>query len=323
MTRVVFLVLPGVELLDFAGPLQALHEAQALGADYELHLCSPEPAVPTDQGPVLAGLAPLVQPRAGDLVMIPGSMAFAHEPPSPAVLAWLQACRLAGTRFCSICTGAFLLGAAGLLDGRRCTTHWKYVARLQARHPGAMVLENRLFVSDGPVTSSAGIVAGTDMTLDLIEQEHGPLLAAQVAREMVVYLRRDGAQGQVSVYLDFRGHLDQRIHELQNWLTANPAADPGLEGLARQAGMSVRNLTRQFRAATGISIQDYLTRLKLEHARGLMRNPALTLEAVAEQSGLGDARRLRRLWRQAFGSAPSQTRRQPVSTPRAAPRPEG
>lgn len=309
MIRIVFLILPGVELLDFAGPLQALHEAQQFGAFHELRLCSPNSLVPTDQGPTLANLEPLPVPGADDLVMIPGSVAFALTRPTPDVLEWLWASQRAGAHFCSICTGAFLLAEAGLLDGRACTTHWKYVETLQRRFPQTKVLENRLFVADGPVTSSAGIVAGVDMTLDLLEQWHGPLLAAKVAREMVVYLRRDGSHSQRSVYLDYRGHLNQSIHELQDWLTAHPSDDLSLETLARRAGMSTRNLTRQFRMATGISIHDYTTRLKLERAQDLMRDPALTLEAVADQCGLSDARRLRRLWHQTFGDAPSRSRR--------------
>lgn len=186
--------------------------------------------------------------------------------------------------------------------------HWAYLETLQRRHPAARVLGNRLYVASGRVTTSAGIVAGVDMTLDLLEQEHGPLLAAKVARDMVVYIRRDGGHSQHSVYLDYRGHLHQGIHELQDWLVANPQADLPLDALARKAGMSVRNLTRQFRLATGIGIHDYLTRIKLERARDLMRDPALTLEAVAERCGLGEARRLRRLWRQSFGEAPSRAR---------------
>lgn len=311
MTRVIFLLLPGVELLDFAGPLQALHEAQHFGASYELRLCSPSPEVPSDQGPVLTRLEPLIASLKGDFVFIPGSMEFHRSRPTAEVLEWLWKADRAGVRFFSICTGAFLLAHAGLLDGRECTTHWKYLEILQRRFPGIQVLANRLFVSDGRITSSAGIVAGVDMTLDLLEQQHGPLLAAKVAREMVVYIRRDGFHSQHSVYLDFRSHLHQGIHGLQDWLVANPCEDKPLAELARMAGMSVRNLTRQFRISTGISIHDYLTRLKLERARDLMRDPTLTLEVVAEQCGLGEARRLRRLWRQAFGEAPSDTRRSP------------
>ena len=318
MTRVVFLILPGVELLDIAGPLQALHEAtRHFGAPYELRLCSPSPEALTDQGPALSRLEPLIAPEQGDLVFIPGSAVFHRSQPAPEVLEWLWKADRAGVRFFSICTGAFLLGNAGLLDGRECTTHWKFLALLQQRFPEARVLVNRLFVSDGSVTSSAGIVAGIDMTLDLLEQEHGPLLAAKVAREMVVYLRRDGLHSQRSVYLDFRGHIHQGIHGLQDWMVAHPCEDRPLAELAQMTGMSVRNLTRQFRASTGLAIHDYLTRLKLERARSLMRDPAPTLEAVAEQCGLGEARRLRRLWRQAFGEAPSLTRRsaQPGPTP--------
>ena len=244
MTRVVFLILPGVELLDFAGPLQALHEAQHRGAAYELRLCSPCSEVLTDQGPSLARLEPLIEPKPGDYVFIPGSTAFPRSKPSPEVLEWLWKADRAGVRFFSICTGAFLLADAGLLEGRQCTTHWAYVQRLQQRVPTAKALASRLFVSDGPVTTSAGIIAGVDMTLDVLEQDHGPLLASMVARDMVVYLRRDGAHSQTSVYLDYRGHIHQGIHELQDWLVANPCEDRPLAELARMAGMSVRNLTR-------------------------------------------------------------------------------
>jgi transcriptional regulator GlxA family with amidase domain len=310
MTRVVFLILPGVELLDFAGPLQVLHEASLhFGASYELHACAPQVEVPTDQGLRLAGLEPLLEPRSGDCVFVPGDPEFPRSRPSPEVLEWLWKADRAGARFFSICTGAFLLGDAGLLDGRQCTTHWKYLERLQQRFPAAHVLSDRLFVTDGSVTSSAGIVAGVDMALDLLEQDHGPMLTARVAREMVVYIRRDGFHSQLSVYLDYRGHIHQGIHSLQDWLVAHPCEDLALPDLARKANMSVRNLTRQFRAVTGISLQDYITRLKLERARDLMRDPSLTLEAIAEQCGLGEARRLRRLWRQAFGEAPSKARR--------------
>jgi transcriptional regulator GlxA family with amidase domain len=308
VSRVLFLLLPGVELLDFAGPLQALHEAVSFGCAYQLRFCSPDPELATDQGPGLSRLEPLPAPEPGDLVFIPGSPAFHQSRPAPGVLEWLWQADRVGVRFFSICTGAFLLAEAGLLDGRECTTHWAYVEKLQQRWPQARVLGNRLFVSSGPVTSSAGIVAGVDMTLDLLELEHGPVLAARVARELVVYLRRDGAHGQHSVYLDYRGHLHQGIHQLQDWLVAHPAEDRPLAELARMAAMSVRNFTRQFRACTGIPVQEYRTRLRLERARDLMRDPALTLEAVAGQCGFGEARRLRRLWRQTFGTSPSAAR---------------
>jgi transcriptional regulator GlxA family with amidase domain len=309
MTRALFIVLPGVELLDFAGPLQALHEARSFGCEYELRICSPAPEVASDQGPVLAGMEPLPEPAPGDLVFLPGSSEFHRARPDPEVLEWFRRAERAEVRFCSICTGAFLLGEAGLLDGRDCTTHWAYVEALQRRFPRARVLGNRLFVVDGRVTTSAGIVAGVDMTLDLLDREHGPQLAARVARELVVYIRRDGSHSQRSIYLDYRGHLHQGVHELQDWLAGHPCEDRPLADLARVAGMSVRNLTRQFRAATGITLNDYVVRLKLERARDLMRDPALTLEAVAEQCGFGEGRRLRRLWNRTFGEAPSRSRR--------------
>lgn len=315
MTRAVFLVLPGVEILDFAGPLQALWEARQLGADYEIRTCSPFPEAPSAQGPALARLEPLVEPREGDLVFVPGSPEFRRGLPEPRILEWIWKADRAGCRFLSICTGAFLLADAGLLDGRECTTHWACLEALKARRPGAKVLENRLFVASGNVTTSAGIVAGVDMTLDLLAQRHGPLLAAKVARTLVVHLRRDGAHDQGSVYLDHRGHLNQAVHALQDRLASRPGEDHPLAELAREAGMSVRSLTRQFRASTGLSIRDFLSRARLERARDLLRDPGLTLDAIAAQCGLGEARSLRRLWRQTFQEPLSAARRPPEPAP--------
>jgi transcriptional regulator GlxA family with amidase domain len=166
-----------------------------------------------------------------------------------------------------------------------------------------------LFVHDRGITTSAGIASGIDMALDLIEQHHGPRMAAAVAREMVVYLRRDGHQRQESVYLDHRTHLHPGIHAVQDWFVANPSKAARLPELAALAHMSPRNLTRTFRQATGISIHEYRTRLRLEQVRSLLNNPELTLEAIAERCGFAGARQLRRVWKAAFGTAPASARR--------------
>jgi transcriptional regulator GlxA family with amidase domain len=139
---------------------------------------------------------------------------------------------------------------------------------------------------------------------------HGPIVAATVAREMVVYLRRDGSQRQQSVYLEFRTHLHRGVHQVQDWLIQHPNEDATLPQLAAVAGMSVRNLTRAFRNATGVSIQEFTTRLRLELARSLVHDPSLTMEAIAERCGLGSARQLRRIWRAAFGDSPAASRRE-------------
>ena len=165
-------------------------------------------------------------------------------------------------------------------------------------------------MEDGRIVTSAGIAAGIDMALALIERDHGPLVAAKVAREMVVYLRRDAHHQQQSVYLDYRTHSHPGVHSVQDWLTSHPSKKARIEELAKMAHMSPRNLTRAFREVTGVSIQTYRTRLRLEHARTLMSSPDLTLEAIAGECGFADARQFRRVWRKAYHVAPSLARRE-------------
>jgi transcriptional regulator GlxA family with amidase domain len=307
-TAVTFLLLPGLEILDLAGPLQAFSEAIHAGADLRVRLCALEPRVRTDQGLWLADLEPLPRPEPDELIVVPG-MRFAalDAVPAPAI-AWLREAYEQGAQIASVCTGAFLLGRAGLLDGRPCTTHWSRVEELQRRFPSARVLDNRLFVQDGPVTTSAGIASGIDMALALLERRFGPLLVAAVAREMVVYLRRDGSHRQQSVYLEYRTHLHPGVHRVQDWLTAHPAERVTLPDLARRAALSPRHLTRVFRQATGVSIQEFTTRLRLELARGLLHDPRLTIDAVAARCGFASARQLRRLWKDVYGTSPGSER---------------
>lgn len=310
MQRVIVAVLPHVEILDLAGPVQAFGEANRCGGDYQVLACAPEPRVPTDQGLWLSDLPPLPDDVTGDdLVIVPGlRMATLDAMPRSllgGVLAWLREAHARGAHVGSVCTGAFVLGEAGLLDGRQCTTHWTRVDDLRRRFSRARVLTDRLFVDDGRVTTSAGIASGIDMALSFVERRHGPQVTVATARELVVYLRRDGAHRQISVYLDYRTHLHPGVHRVQDWLIAHPAEKATLEDLARVAAMSPRNLTRAFRQATGISIQDYRTRLRLELARDLLHDPNRTLEAVATHCGFESARQLRRIWKEAFGTTPS------------------
>ncbi|HJT18126.1 MAG TPA: helix-turn-helix domain-containing protein, partial [Thermoanaerobaculia bacterium] len=170
------------------------------------------------------------------------------------------------------------------------------------------VLDNRLYVTDGAITTSAGIASGIDMALALIERAAGPIAALDVAREMVVYIRRDGSHAQESVYLDYRTHLHPGIHRVQDALIRNPSRKLALAQLAKTAGMSPRNLTRTFRAATGISVNNFATRVRLELARTLIHDPALSVDAVARRCGFQSARQLRRLWARHFQTTPSAER---------------
>ena len=309
--RTIFAVFPGCEILDLAGPVQAFHEASSLGMPYAMTYHAATPSVRTAQGLELSGLAPLPEVGAGDRVVVPGYPVATDRVP-PKLVAWLRNARRAGAELCSVCTGAFALGEAGALDGRTCTTHWRRVPELRARFPRARVLGDRLFVDDDGVVTSAGIAAGIDMALALIERDAGPVVAGEVAREMVIYLRRDGAHHQDSVYLDYQTHLSPGIHQVQQHLVTHPAGQETLAELAEIAGMSERNLTRTFKRATGISIHDYRERLRIERARNLMRNPTMTLDAVAAACGYADGRQLRRIWFARVGETPSTTRRKHI-----------
>jgi transcriptional regulator GlxA family with amidase domain len=310
MTRRIFFALfPGCELLDLAGPAQAFFEANDHGAQYELQYCALTASVRTAQGLEAASLIPLPEVTPADWVIVPGYTIQTMQPPR-ALIEWLQYAATAGARICSVCTGAFLLGQAGLLDGRACTTHWKRIHELRTRFPRARVLDDRLYVEDGTLITSAGIASGIDMTIHLLEQDAGAALAAQVAREMVVYMRRDGSQSQTSIYLEYQDHLNAGVHQIQQHLINEPTSNATLEELASLAHISPRHLSRTFRRATGVSIGEYRLRLRLESARTLMSQSTLKMEDIAAKCGFADARQLRRLWSKHFGSSPSMFRNQ-------------
>ena len=296
--------MPEVEILDLAGPLQALSEAKR----YRIRLCATRERIATSQGLVLADLEslPEVEDRHSclstdgtdksvcpPLVIVPGMPYVQTLKIERRVTKWLANAARTGAHIASVCTGAFALAEAGLLDDRRCTTHWSRTSELAKRYPRARVLTDRLFVTDGNVTTSAGIASGIDMALAIIEQSEGPLVAAEVAREMVVYLRRDGAQEQRSIYLDFRTHLHPGVHRVQDWIVRNPDRQATIPLLADIAGMSPRSLTRSFRGATGITVHEFTTRVRMELAKTLVHEPSLTMEAIAQRCGLS-ARELRR-----------------------------
>jgi transcriptional regulator GlxA family with amidase domain len=308
--RLIFLLLPNVHILDLGGPLQAFHEANGFGARYEPLYCALEPRVRTAQGLVLADLAPLPDPAPGDLVVVPGidssSLGRLEHVPS----AWLREVRAKGARLTSICSGAFVLAFAGLLEGRSCTTHWRVADRLQREYPGARVLTNRLYVRDCNLVTSAGVASGIDMALALIEEDCGPLMVAKVAREMVVYLRREGDREQTSVYLNYRTHVHTGVHRVQDWLIAHPDQKPTLSVLAGLARMSERNLSRAFRRATGITPKAFASKVKVQVARELLLTPGMTVDTIAANCGFQDARQLRRLWKRSFGVNLSQWRRE-------------
>ena len=300
--QIIFIVPPFVHVLDLTGPVQVFYEAVDYGASYQLNYCSFERSVTSSAGLSIGPVLPFtdVFPQAGDYIFLPGmemgylrSVAFKEE---TVFFDWLRQQHAQGVNLCSVCTGAFVLAQAGLLNGRKCTTHWKRLDELQTTYPQLTTLQDRLFVNDRGIYTSAGVTAGIDLALAILEELEGPLFTTKIARELVVYFRRGETHSQQSVYLEYRNHINVAIHRLQDWLIANLDTKATLDELAEIAGMSTRNLTRTFRKETGTTIHTYTTLLRLELARTLLHNPGLTMEAIAAKCGFQDARQLRRIW---------------------------
>ncbi|MGW5049525.1 GlxA family transcriptional regulator [Actinokineospora sp. NPDC004072] len=294
MPTVVFLLVPGLHLLDLAGPAQVFSGARDLGLPYELAYLADSTDVPSAQGTSLrAGTEPPA-PAPDDLVVVPGWRAprlAGTGPLSPALLDWLRA--HPGT-VASVCAGADLLGRAGLLDGRRCTTHHDVQDELARRYPAATVVRDVLYVADGRVVTSAGIASGIDLALHLVATRHGPATAARIARSMVVYARRNGGDQQISALLRHRSHVDDAVHRMQDVIESRFHERLTLADLARIAGCGERTVTRQFTRATGVTPLRYQQALRLERAEHLIGHGA-TIESAARAVGFQDARMLRRL----------------------------
>lgn len=297
MHRVVFLLVPQLHLLDLSGPAQVFSTAADLGYPYELHYVAEQEDVPTAQGIwVRAGLT-WPEPTAQDLVVVPGWRAptlRANGRLAAFTLRRLSDHHAAGGTVASVCAGADALGRAGLLDGRRCTTHHQLQDELARRHPKAKVVRDVLYVTDDRVVTSAGIASGIDLALHLVATRHGPAAAARVARSMVVYARRNGDEQQASVMLRHRSHLSDVVHRVQDLIDARFADRLPLAELASASGVSERTLTRLFGQATGLTPLRYQQLLRLERAEHLIGHGA-TMETAARAAGFQDARMLRRL----------------------------
>jgi transcriptional regulator GlxA family with amidase domain len=297
VTRVVFLLVPRVHLLDLAGPAQVFSTAADHGLGYALEYVAEQPEVPTAQG--LRLHASPHWPRLGpdDMVLVPGWRAPVLHGSAPIAAATLRALRAhhdAGGTVASVCAGADALGRAGLLDGRRCTTHHAHQDELAERYPRAHVVRDVLFTEDDRVVTSAGIASGIDLSLHLIASRHGPAAAARVARSMVVYGRRNGDAAQVGTMLRHRGHLLDAVHRVQDLIDAEFDRTLPLAELAAAAGVSERTLTRQFLRATGTTPLRYQQALRVERAEELIAHGS-TVESAARAVGFEDARMLRRL----------------------------
>ncbi|GAA0534343.1 GlxA family transcriptional regulator [Chitinophaga japonensis] len=304
VTQAVFIVPPQVHLLDVAGPAQIFYEAADYGAPVTSYFAGIFPAderVESSSHLCFSDLRDYntLQLKKNDLVFIPGleralllDDAFLRT--TAPFRRWLQEQHAKGVIICSVCTGAFLLAEAGLLQDQACTTHWKYTERLQQRYPGLQVKENCLFVQSGTVLTSAGVASGIDLALYIVEQLWGSAFAAQVAREVVVFNRRSAADPQLSVFLQYRNHLNNRIHTIQDLLAQTLDKKLSIEALAEQIHMSPRNLTRLFKSTTGITIGQYLDKLRVERSQQMI-GEGHTMHTVAAACGLKSTNQLRQL----------------------------
>lgn len=301
MLKVAFIVPPHVELLDLAGPAQAFTEARSHGLDVAIEFyCYHKENISTS-GIAFGEIKNYKEAnlKAGDFVFIPGtdhdylqSVQFGAE---QNFFKWLAQCADRKVNTCSICTGAFFLGEAGLLDGRECTTHWRRTAELKSRFPKANVLADILYVKSDHIYTSAGISAGIDLALGILEFLKGPHFVHKVARGLVVYHRRNQSHSQKSIYLDFRNHINPKIHEVQDFLINNLTKENSIEALAEVVAMSPRNLSRVFKESTGLTIIEYLTELRKETAKTLLNNPDYTIDYIASQCGFKTPRQLQRI----------------------------
>ncbi len=224
------------------------------------------------------------------------------------LVAWLAARAAQARRTCSVCTGAFLLAAAGLLDGRRATTHWRWAGALQAQYPKVRVEPRPIYVQDGAIWSSAGVSAGIDLALALVEADLGHAAALEVARYLVVFLKRPGSQAQFSAALAGQVEGNGRFGDLHAWIAANLGRDLRIERLAERMAMSPRNFARAYAAATGVTPAKAVEARRVEQARRLLEETARPIGWVARQCGFGDDERMRRSFTRWIGVSPSDYR---------------
>ncbi|MUL41711.1 GlxA family transcriptional regulator [Streptomonospora sp. PA3] len=315
---------PQVQSLDVTGPLEVFTGANAYCASrgrlplYDIRTASPGGApVRTSSGLLLTPDAALEAVPVPEMVLVPGGEGT--RSPQPEVVAWLAACAPSARRVMSVCTGAFLLAEAGLLSGRRATTHWARCAALAERFPDVDVAAEPVYVRDGKFISSAGVTAGIDLALAVVEEDAGREAALIIARHLVVFLRRPGDQAQFSNQLAAQAARREPLREIQQWIVENPAADLSVEALAERAGFSPRQFARAFTTEVGMPPGRYVARTRLEAARRLLEDTGAGIEETARSCGFGTPEAMRRAFLRALGVGPSEYRRrfrprQPAAT---------
>ncbi|WP_046728522.1 GlxA family transcriptional regulator [Streptomyces humi] len=315
--RTVLVVLfDGVQSLDVTGPVEVFTGAEThTPGSYRIRTASVTGApVRTSSGLTVVPDGVLAEETSGPhTLLVPGGRGTRRR--DPELVAWLRAYGPGAGRLVSVCTGAVLLAAAGLLDGRRATTHWAYCDKLARDHPAVDVDPDPIYVRDGRVATSAGVTSGIDLALALVEEDLGREVALTVARHLVVFLRRPGNQAQFSVQLAAQTARREPLREVQQWVTEHPAGDLSVPALAARAALSPRHFARAFQAETGTTPGRYVDRVRLEHARRLLEDTGDGVEEVSRASGYGTPEAMRRAFLKALGATPAEYRRRfrPVS----------
>lgn len=328
--RVVVLAAAGAELLDVIGPFQVFVSANKLfrashpqAADLyrvEIVSCSRSCTLLSNCGLRISAHRSLHGLRGAiDTVLVAGGSAVERGRTSLASVRWLRAAAARCRRVGSVCTGALLLGRAGLLDGRRVTTHWNWCAQLARECPRARVDPDPIFVRDGKVCTSAGVTAGMDLALALIEEDHGARLALQVARQLVLYLRRPGGQSQFSAALALQLAERQPLRELHAWVLEHLESPLDVALLAARVHMSPRNFARVFRREMRTTPAKFVERLRIETARRRLEETRRSLKQIAQECGFGSIGSMRSVFQRTLGVPPARYRQHFRSAPAAGP----
>jgi len=311
--RVAIAIHDGVQALDVAGPVDVFAEANmfvAAGDGYEALLVgASRDVVRASNGMKLAADLTFEEADGGfDILLVAGGPALPESATDPVFLEWLRHAPWRASIYGSVCTGAFLLGEAGLLDGRRVTTHWQNAERLAERFPAAQVERDRIHIRDGRLVTSAGVTAGIDLALALVAERHGHGVSVAVAKRLVVAAQRQGGQSQFSPYLTAPADPESPIARVQDHVMLNLTARHTLQSLAREAGMSSRNLARHFVQETGITPREFVERVRIDEARRMLEGTSLALKAIAYDCGFGTPDHMRVVFTERLGVTPNQYR---------------
>ena len=308
------LAYPSVQLLDVSGPLQVFAsandraDADGVPRPYEIRVVAQGgQGVTTSSGLGLASAALSTVDDELDTLIIAGGPGVKAASVDASLVAWVQARAARARRVASVCTGAFLLAASGVLDGRRATTHWSYCEEFAQRFPRIRVEPDPIFVSDGHVWTSAGVTAGIDLALVLVEEDLGRTMALSLARHLVVFLKRPGGQAQFSTALSLQTAED-RFGPLHDWINSHLADDLSLPLLADQVGMSERSFSRHYAEATGMTPSRAVERLRVEAARRLLSESRLPVKRICQRCGFGSEETMRRSFLRVMSVTPQDYR---------------